>query len=1107
MKKEILGRLSEIINSLDGHNYKEGFSRIKDLLGQLRGIMDPTTLDELCEVFGDDYMVRGILTKYFNSGETSLINSLEEYLSSSISALDGEKSDESEEVSSSFTTEFPNIINTEELENMNKEASIKDVEITEDGMVKALVELPVADAAKVLTEIANDQTLGGDVADELAKVIISGDPKADLADSLKPVEDKVVQIIDTRSDINTESFSVAKIRSYNKYITMFSEAVMDDAIVEEVASECCGDCQEEELCPPEEIPEKTTVVETNGTLPTVECAHEASMPISYVDSSMVAPGENEAVDALSEVSTAIGSLEQEQASEALGLIAEEIGPEAAEAIQGEVLSQNNPELFSSFSKNSWITDQEVFAAYNVLSNYFSGNITNFSTSEGSKFKERFMSNFSTAISVVENFSKGKGLNNALSHFLKKTMSSPDVGMTDKALFWREISENLSGKIAAKEQEVAKLSSLWEKAATGNDKDRLFRELKNAKEQLLAYRQQLSTSLTSLERSLDDSVISSAEMLSNIPSRGGVAGFMGNHPIIAGTTIGTGGAAAALYGKNLLDKRNKNMQEINGEFEGFSKKLNEAGYYFSDSSEVMDEVVEKVLDTNTIEESAELISEVAERVSPEIALAIQAEACKESSSAAKELADQAIVSEEEIVEALEVINDVLENGTQETFSSAKTSFYKAFMSNFASIAEEMIENGDIDVEDLKDLDEDDDEEEEDEDEGEEILVNLEQDGKEIVKESPEMDEIIEKFESLPAVEDAATLLVEIEDEVGPEAALAVQSELLKKNSDLFEELNSQIVLDDNVVKEIYSIVKGFNPEAEMNFSEAGMDRYSVYVRNFAEALSDQDKAAIVEEVKAQIIGEMAGSAPAPAPEGELPPPPAVPVEEVPPMPAPEAMPLPPVEAPVPPMAPPAPEAMPIPEAIPAPESVPAPVQEMPIQEEVPSIPPPGMAAAPQAPVSVEYPGQFIPPTGTAPIDAASVERPDIAPVVPNLVSETLPPPSPFVTEEGVSEIPPMPMDMPTEAVVTSTTGEFTPSAVNAPKYVHLIQQSPVEQMQATMPPVEPAVGNPQMPPVEQLTDVEVQKAIVDNFSRARRQVSFSSTKDSDIEEYQKMMLGL
>lgn len=1107
MKKEILGRLSEIINSLDGHNYKEGFSRIKDLLGQLRGIMDPTTLDELCEVFGDDYMVRGILTKYFNSGETSLINSLEEYLSSSISALDSKNTDETEEVSSSFTTEFPNIINTEELENMNKEASIKDVEITEDGMVKALVELPVADAAKVLTEIANDQALGGDIADELAKVIISGDPKADLADSLKPVEDKVVQIIDTRSDIDPANFSVAKVRSYNKYITMFSEAVMDDAIVEEVAAECCGDCQEEELCPPEEIPEKTTVVETNGTLPTVEYAHEASMPISYVDSSMVAPGENEAVDALSEVSTAIGSLEQEQASEALGLIAEEIGPEAAEAIQGEVLSQNNPELFSSFSKNSWITDQEVFAAYNVLSNYFNGNITNFSTSEGSKFKERFMSNFSTAISVVENFSKGKGLNNALSHFLKKPLSNPNVALTDKTMFWSGISENLSGKIAVKEQEVAKLLAKYRNTTDPTDKAEALFELNQAKDQLLAYRQQLSTSLSSLERSLESSAANQAELLSNIPSKGGLSGFMGNHPIIAGTTIGTGGAAAGLYGKSLLDKRNQNMQEINGEFEGFSKKLNEAGYYFSDSSEVMDEVVEKVLDTNTIEETAELISEVAERVSPEIALAIQAEACKESSAAAKELADQAIVSEEEIAEALEVVNDVLENGTQETFSSVKTSFYKAFMSNFASITKEMIENGDIDIEDLKELeDEDDDEEDEDGDEeSEEVLVNLEQDGKEIVQESPEMDEIIEKFESLPAVEDAATLLVEIEDEVGPEAALAVQSELLKKNSDLFEELNSQIILDDDVVKEIYSVVKGFNPEAEMNFSEAGMDRYSVYVRNFAEALSDQDKAAIVEEVKAQIIGEMAGSAP--APEGELPPPPAVPMEEVPPMPAPEAMPLPPIEAPLPPEATPVPEAMPVPEAVPAPAPAPAPVQEMPIQEEVPSIPPPGMAAAPQAPISVEYPGQFIPPTGTAPIDAASVERPDIAPVVPNLVSETLPPPSPFVTEEGVSEIPPMPMDMPTEAVVTSTTGEFTPSAVNAPKYVHLIQQSPVEQMQATMPPVEPAVGNPQMPPVEQLTDVEVQKAIVDNFSRARRQVSFSSTKDSDIEEYQKMMLGL
>ena len=41
MKEEILKKLSEIVNGLDGHNYKEGFSKIKDFLGQLRGIMDP----------------------------------------------------------------------------------------------------------------------------------------------------------------------------------------------------------------------------------------------------------------------------------------------------------------------------------------------------------------------------------------------------------------------------------------------------------------------------------------------------------------------------------------------------------------------------------------------------------------------------------------------------------------------------------------------------------------------------------------------------------------------------------------------------------------------------------------------------------------------------------------------------------------------------------------------------------------------------------------------------------------------------------------------------------------------------------------------------------
>lgn len=1094
MKNEILTKLSEIVNGLDGHNYKEGFSRIKDLLGQLRGIMDPATLDEVCEVFGDDYTVRGILTKYFNSGETSLINGLESYLSSSVSALDSDVEEPPEDMYSSFTTELPNIVNTEEIDNMNKEASIKDVEITDDGMVKALVELPASDAAKVLTEIAHEESLGTSVADELAKVIIEGDPKAGIADTLKPIEGKVVQIIDTRSDIKPECFSVSKIKSYNKYMYMFSEATDPSLVDEEILEEACTEEEcglEAALDAPEEIPVKSTVVETNSALPTVEDVGEATQPVSYVDSEMIQPGENEVVDALNEVSGAIGSLEAEQASEALGLIAEQIGPEAAEAIQGEVLAQNNPELFSSFSKNSWITDQEVFAAYNVLNNYFSGQITNFSTESGNALKERFLANFSSAVELVNaNFTgAGKffGAFNVRAYRAKQA----------EALM-NEILRSSGGKVDPKLLSWAKVAE--EKAA-------LIRNLKRNPESKVFYNN-AGQELAKARKDFDDALIEFNKLAEkHVPGQSPVAiqqahglfDTIKEHPVKSGL-LGAGAVLAGGMGGSAIANINKPVDGIN-DFEGFSQKLAENGYYFSEGSEAMDEVVEKVSRPEAIEGSAELLSEIAERVSPEVALAIQAEMCKENSDAAKELAENAIVDEEEVIEALDVVNDVLENGTQETFSQAKNIYFQELMANFADIAEDMLDS------------DEEEEDKEDEDKGE--LVNLEEN--DVYTESPEMEEVIKKFESLPAVEDAATLLVEIEDKVGPEAALAVQSELLKENSDLFKEINEQIVMDDDVVKEIYSVVNGFNPDAEMNFSEANLDRYSVYVRNFAEALSDQEKAAIVEEVKNQVMTEM--SAPVPAPEGEAVPPPMPPVApEAAPAMAPEGMPVPPVVpegAPIPvppptgetPIVPPAPatpvEVPPAPEAVPAPAAVP----EVPVPAEAPMIPPPGMAAAPQAPVNVEYPGQFIPPTGVAPIDAASVERPDINPVIPGLVSEPLPPPAPFATEDGVAEIPPLPMEMPTEAVATSTTGNFTPSAVNAPKYVHMIPQNPIEQMQATMPPVEPAVSNPQLPPANQLSDVEVQKAIVDNFSRARKQVSFSSTKESDIEEYKRTMSGM
>lgn len=1076
MKNEILTKLSEIVNGLDGHNYQEGFSRIKDLLGQLRGIMDPTTLDEVCEVFGDDYTVRGILTKYFNSGETSLINGLESYLSSSVSALDSEIEDSPEDMYSSFTTELPNIVNTEEIENMNKEASIKDVEVTDGGMVKALVELPVADAAKVLTAVAHEESLGGTVADELAKVIIEGDPKVGLADSLKPIEGKVIQIIDTRSDIKPESFSVSKIRSYNKYMYMFSEAV--DPVVEELASEEC--CTEEEcgleaaLEAPEEIPVKSTVVETNSALPTVEAVGEATQPIGYVDSEMVQPGENEAVDALGEISSALGGLEAEQASEALGLIAEKIGPEAAESIQGEVLAKHNPELFSSFSKNSWITDQEVFAAYNVLSNYFSGQITNFSTESGSALKDRFLSNFASAVELVNNSFYGTMVRRARAAEAKglfEEVMKKSNKQSHDFFFWHKTADDKAKLINDLKLEKKAIEDALKKG-TGN---------KNKKD-LIAVNEKLQRAREDFDVALNRFEEIAKNANSNIPvtevsaKAGGLMDAISEHPIKSGL-LGAGTILAGGLGGAAIANANKPVAGLD-DFEGFSKKMEENGYYFSESSEVMEEVVEKVSSPEVIEGSAELLAEVAEKVSPEVALAIQAEMCKENSNAAKEVADNAIVSEEEVVEALGVINDVLENGTQESFSQAKNVYFQELMANFADIAKDMAESDD----------EEDDEKEDEKEKGE--LVNLEEG--DISKESPEMDEVIKKFESLPAVEDAATLLVEIEDKVGPEAALAVQSELLKENSDFFKEINEQIVMDDDVVKEIYSVVNGFNPDAEMNFSEKDMDRYSVYVRNFAEALSDKEKAAIVEEVKNQVMTEM--SAPVHAPE-------ELPVHPV----APEGTPeLAPEQAPIVPPAPAVPvDVHPAPEAIPAPAPIPA----EPTPAEAPMMPPPGMAAAPQAPVSVEYPGQFIPPTGVAPIDAASVERPDIAPVVPGLISEPITPPAPFATEAGVADVPPLPMEMPTEAVATSTTGNFTPSAVNAPKYVHMIPQNPIEQMQATMPPVEPAVGNPQLPPATQLSDVEVQKAIVDNFSRARKQVSFSSTKKSDIEEYTRIMSGM
>lgn len=1132
MKEELLSKLQEVVFGLDGNNYREGFSKIKDILGQLRGIMDPATLDEVCEVFGNDYTVKEILSNYFVSGKDSLIASLEDYLSASVTALDGDKTDEADNNSSIL--EIPNI-NTEN-NDMNTEAKIKDVEVTEDGMVKALVELPAQEAAKVLTVIDKDKEMGSDVAKELVKLIVDGDPEAAVPESIKPVSGKIVEIIDTKDTIDPNNFSVSQIRTYNKYMYQFSDAVNEDVGEEALAAACAGCVEqpgvEEELDAPDQIPVKSTVVETNSALPGVEDVHDATQPIAYVDSEMVAAGENDTVDALNEITDALGSMEAEPAAEALALVAENTGVPTAEALQGEVLSKANPE-FKSFSRNSWMTDREIFAAYSIIAQYVKGQVSNFSTSSGSQLKEYFYTNFAKAVEIVngKNANFGTATRKLANNFLEtaaeriKFANKVLPGLTGEA---GKAIQKLELMMAHRDdvlKEIQRIERLTEDAVVKEFGDSVGRN-----EALNKLRSQLNT----LDRSiaaLSDEVGKAGSYAANsiAPSTEAakvtVGDFLKQHYGKVGLAGGATAGAGALGGYTLSESQ-KAVPGLSDEDVGFSESGEEdplADVSIEDHSDVMDKVVEVVADSGSLEHASELLAEVAEKVSPEVALAIQAEICKEDSKAAKEIADNAIVDEDEVSEALDVIASAIENPEKgENFSESKAKAYWAIMGNFSDAIKEMLED-----------DEDDDEEDEDEDED-----SLAED-EELVDSDPRMDAIVEKFGELPSVKDAAVLLSEIEEKTGPEVGLAVQSELLKNNSDLFKQVNEEFAMDDDTVKEVYSIVNGFNPEVSFsNFSESRKVMLSKYLRNFAAAMTDEDKKQIVEEVKQEIMQEMAAPAPdagAPVPpvgpEGVPPMPPvdpaavppmdpaAMPVDSsaVPPMPVPPPAPMdgapmvpPPPQMPVDmPMAPGAvPAPAPVPEQIPVPPAAPVPPVPAP---DAPVMPPPGMMAAPQVPVSVEQPGTEIPSAPLpGPIDPSGVMRPDINPVVPALTSAPAPiPPHPYVGngEEGVAEVPALPMEMPTEAVATSTTGDFVPGAVNAPKYVHLIQQSPIEQMQATMPPVEPAVGNPQMPPMDQLSDIEKQKAIADNFSRVRKPMNFSSSKQSQIEQYRRTMLGL
>lgn len=1160
MKTAILSDLSGIVNNIDSHNYESEFIKIKNLLGKLKGNIDPTTLEEVCEIFGDDYTVREILTKYFNGGNDSIIAGLKEYLSASTTALDSESVDYDD--NSSILNDIPNI-NTDYKETMNKEDLIKDDVDSSANVIKLIVELPVNDAAKVLSVIDNDSNLGSDIADELAKFIVKGDTTAEVSDTLKPVSGKIVQIIDTRSDILPENFSVSQVKSFNKYMLLFSEATDVETISDELLSKEAGEMLEEScnqcLEVPSEFPDKATVVETNSAVPTVEDVQNTVHPTGYVDTEMVSPGEEDSVDALNEVTDALVEMDVEPASEALALIAENVGPSAADAIQGEVLSKVAPESFSDFARNSWMTDMEVFSAYNILDSFLRGNITNFSTESGEGLKYYYMDNFSKASEIIS-FSKTSSVSAVVDDilsFLKKARNktiNAEVDDIATISILRKSIDDLADEISKIKDKIQKTATkLKDAKLTQNtaNQAKYAEDLQNLNFELSSFQNELNSAI-----SASNSITSKYNNINNVTEKvveQTVGDFLkknwGKTAIAGGTAVGAGG-----LGGMALTKSTEPVY-IPDDSEGFNfsatenaEALNEVADHIaeeelkaeeelaeeaeegndnvsliSESDEIL-EAAESVMDVNDIAKSTELLSEVAERVSPEVALAIQAEICKEDSDKAKEIVDTAIIDKSEVLEAINVINDVKENGTSETFSEVKSISYDLILSNFADVAEEMIERGELDEDD-----------EEDED-----LEDI--DPEDVSLESPEMDEIIETISDLPTVSDAAEILVKIEEEVGPEAALAVQSELLKENNDLFKEINNEIVIDDSVVKEIYSVVKGFAPGVE-SFSKFGRNNIKrKYLQNFAVAISNDEKAKIVDEVKEQVMKEIAeGGVQVPEGENGAPMPPAGP--EGAPMPpvGPNGVPMPPVGpdgAPMPPvgpdgvpMPPVGPEGAPMPPVGPdgapmppvGPNGIPlppvgpdgAPVPPVPHMPPVgdngvPPPPPPGMMAAPQAPVNVEQPGVQIPQASQVPVDTMGVEVPDIKPVVPPLLNApTVPPPHPFMGNEGVSDVPALPMEPPSEAVATSTTGDFVPGTVNAPKYVHLIPQNPIEQATVEtpqIPPVLPAVGNPQLPPADQLSDVEIQKAITDNFSRVRKPTNFSSTKESDIEAYKRTMMG-
>lgn len=1176
MKEELISKLYDVVNNIGD---KSELSKISEILTELRSAdFSEADMESVSEVFGYDPTVDEYLNEYFVLGDEQSLPDLEDYLSESLFAFDKESIEHLEK--------------TEDKKNNMKDiasnAEIKDVDVSEDGVLKAIIEIPAADAAKILTEVDSSEELGSDIADELISLIVSQKPDVELSPKLKPVSGKIIKIIKSSDEIDPNRYSFSKMKTHNKYAIKFSQA-LEDKVVEELAEEQVAEeaaaAEEEkeavekaaqvpteqikameqaealnnadpsiltEELKPTGIPVKSSLVEANSTLPKIEdvVAANAVAPSSYVDSSIAEYADTKEVQALDEMTDALISVGPEAASEALGLMAENVDFSTAEIIQSEVLKKIEPALFSSFADKSWISDCELFSCYNVLRAYLGNKVKSFASQEGVNSKKVFQNNFSMAGVLMKRNESKKNKNFSKTTLGERALRSINLKnsyahkLSNGLLEDAETRRNLAKIYKKSNISAAEIELLKAQRAVESGEKRLDLE-----KRLVRARDEYDKLLDQADELLADKVV--PEAVDAGISAGEKRAML--HAAIKNATIGGLGIGGGYLAHDVVSSRNEPLP-------GFSDDFGADEFEFSNSSSMDDvqainagseiegvparnlkeeeaEITEKALDKGLEEQekqsdaiiqqsiledeakdvideaspeetmkaivevlkeespevAAAVLTEIADRVGVETAVAIQAEIGKDVSEEAAKVAEDATVKVEDVDAAAEIVKEASENGIDEkNFSDAKMKAYNFFCHNFSDIIEGAIEKAK-------------------EEKAEELLKDVE------VSEEDDgtMEKVVEGIKELPTIKDSADCLAQIDEECGPEVAVAIQSELLKDDSEFFKKVNEEAMIAVDAVAKALKIVEEFKsgdkPESFSSVEQTG--KWKKYVVSFADALPQKEKDKLIAEVKEQILKEIGAGEEETEEEKQ---------EEAAPAVVPEGLPVPPVPEPgiVPPQeAAPAPEVL---QAAAAAQGIPPEVAAQAIaaqavpQPQVP-VPPgigPGMS---QIPVNVIEQG-YAPiqqPTATSLPDTSGLMSYDFQPSFDALV-----PPQPrAVTNSlltageqanpGIDNLPPLPLMQPEAPVLTSTTGAFVPGENQAPAYVHVLPTpeaaSPVVAAQQTVIPPQTSMGMGMPQPAPMTEDAIARKAIMESFSKAKSPMYFSAgQKGSAKEEYQKIM---